>query len=139
MRFLYNLERARVYNHFMNDSPNVQIFGTNKSQDTKKALRFFKERGIKPQFVDLKERDIAPGELKRFVQKAGLNALLDTGGKAYERSGLEYLRVGDEELMQKLIDDPALMVQPLVRSGNALTVGWDEEAWRAWYEVQKEA
>ena len=123
----------------MNDSPNIQIFGTNKSQDTKKALRFFKERGIKPQFVDLKERSVAPGELKRFVQKAGLNALLDTKGKAYERSGLEYLRVGDEELTQKLIDDPALMVQPLVRSGNALTVGWDEEAWRAWYEAQKEA
>ena len=123
----------------MNDSPNVQIFGTNKSQNTKKALRFFKERGIKPQFVDLEERDIAPGELKRFVQKAGLSALLDTSSKAYERAGLEYLRVGDEALTQKLIGDPALMVQPLVRSGSTLTVGWDEEAWRAWYEAQKEA
>ena len=116
---------------------NVQIFGTNKSQDTKKALRFFKERGLRPQFVDLKERAMAPGELARFVQKFGLNAVIDTGGKAYERAGLEYLRVGDEEMTQKLIDDPALMVQPLLRSGNTLTVGWDEEAWRAWYEAQK--
>ena len=116
---------------------NVQIFGTNKSQDTKKALRFFKERGLKPQFVDLKERAMAPGELGRFVQKFGLNAVVDTKGKAYERSGLEYLRVGDEEMTQKLMDDPALMVQPLLRSGNTLTVGWDEEAWRAWYEANK--
>ncbi len=116
---------------------NVQIFGTNKSQDTKKALRFFKERGLKPQFVDLKGRAMAPGELARFVQKFGLNAVVDAKGKAYERAGLEYLRVGDEEMVQKLIDEPALMVQPLVRSGNTLTVGWDEEAWRAWYEANK--
>lgn len=116
---------------------NVQIFGTNKSQDTKKALRFFKERGLKPQFVDLKTREMAPGELNRFVQRFGLNALVDTGGKAYERAGLEYMRVGDEEMKGKLIADPALMVQPLVRSGSVLSVGWDEEMWRAWYEEQK--
>lgn len=116
---------------------NVQIFGTKKSQDTKKALRFFKERGVKPQFVDLGEREIAPGELKRFVQKAGLNALVDTNGKAYERSGLEYMRVGDEAMMDKLIQDPSLMVQPLVRSGQTLTVGWDEAVWREVYEAQK--
>ncbi len=116
---------------------NVQIFGTKKSQDTKKALRFFKERGIKPQFMDLKERDIAPGELKRFVQKEGLNALIDTNGKAYEKSGLEYMRVGDEAMIERLTQDPALMVQPLVRSGNTLTVGWDEAVWREAYEAQK--
>lgn len=117
---------------------NVQIFGTNKSQDTKKALRFFKERGIKPQFVDLKQREIAMGELNRFVQKFGLNAVVDMGGKAYERAGLEYMRVGDEQLMQKLIDDPALMIQPLVRDENALSAGWDEAFWREWYEQSKQ-
>ena len=116
---------------------NVQIFGTKKSQDTKKALRFFKERGVKPQFVDLKEREIAPGELKRFVQKEGLNALIDTGGKTYKESGLEYMRVGDEAMLDKLTRDPSLMVQPLVRSGSVLTVGWDEAVWREVYEAQK--
>ena len=115
----------------------VQIFGTKKSQDTKKALRFFKERGIKPQFVDLKEREIAPGELKRFIQKAGLNALVDTHGKAYEKAGLEYMRVGEEAMMDKLIQDPTLMVQPLVCSGNTLSVGWDETLWRDAYDKQK--
>lgn len=116
---------------------NVQIFGTNKSQETRKALRFFKERGITPQFVDLKKRAIAPGELTRFVQKFDLNALIDTEGKAYEKQGLEYMRVSDEGMMQKLIDDPTLMVQPLVRSGNLLSVGWDEATWQAWFDEQK--
>jgi arsenate reductase len=114
---------------------NVQIFGTSKSQDTKKALRFFKERGVKPQFVDLNDRAMAPGELGKFIQKFGLNALVDTGGKAYERAGLQYMRVGDEQMIQKLMDEPALMVQPLVRSGNAMTVGWDETFWREMYSA----
>ncbi len=113
---------------------NVQIFGTRKSQDSKKALRFFKERGIKPQFVDLNERAIAAGELKRFVQKFGLNALIDVKGKTYRKQGLEYMRVGDEEMIAKLIADPGLLVQPLVRSGNALTAGWDEAFWREWHK-----
>lgn len=116
---------------------NVQIFGTNKSQDTKKALRFFKERGVKPQFVDLGDRAIAMGELNRFIQKFGLNALIDFEGKAYEREGLQYMRVGDEQMIQKLMDDPALMVQPLVRSGNVMTVGWDEGIWRQAYDAQR--
>lgn len=116
---------------------NVQIFGTNKSQATKKALRFFKERGIKPQFVDLQEREIARGELTRFIQKFGVNALVDLDGKAYKDAGLEYLRVSDDGMLQKLIDDPRLMVQPLVRSGATLSVGWDEGLWREQYERSK--
>lgn len=118
---------------------NVQVFGTKKSQDTKKALRFFQERGLKPQFVDLQGREIAVGELNRFVQKAGLNALIDTRGKAYKDAGLEYLRVSDEQMIQKLIENPKLMVQPLLRSGKTLSVGWDEALWRSWYEETKQA
>lgn len=109
---------------------NVQVFGTLKSQATKKALRFFKERGIKPHFVDLRERPIAPGELNRFVQTFGLNALIDTEGRAYRQAGLEHMRLSDEAMLQRLIDEPGLMVQPLVRSGNALGLGWDERYWR---------
>ena len=115
----------------------VQIFGTKKSQDTKKALRFFKERGLKPQFVDLQQREIAVGELNRFIQKAGLNALIDMGGKAYKDAGLEYLRVSDEQMVQKLTDNPKLMVQPLLRSGKTLSVGWDERLWRDWYDENR--
>ena len=68
----------------------VQIFGVKKSADTRKALRFFAERRIKTHFVDFDERTVALGELKRFVQKYGLDALLDRDGKAYAEAGLRY-------------------------------------------------
>ncbi len=116
---------------------NVQIFGTQKSQEAKKALRFFKERGVSPQFIDLRTRKTAPGELGRFVQKYGTLALIERSSRAYERSGLEYLRLDDEALLERLLADPALLVQPLVRSGNHLTLGWDEAFWREVYEANK--
>lgn len=116
---------------------NVQIFGTNKSQDTKKALRFFKERGVKPQFVDLQELYMSQGEIGRFVQKFGVKALVDVNSKIYKDGGLEHMKVPDEQMIQKLVDDPKLMIQPLVRSGNTLSVGWDERVWRVWHEEQK--
>jgi len=118
-------------------TPMVQIFGTAKSPGTLKALRFFKERGIKPQLVDLQRRAMAPGEIARFVQKFGLSALIDTGSKAYERAGLAYLRLSDEALIQRLLDEPQLMVQPLLRLGATLTIGWDEAVWRNWYQHQR--
>ena len=116
---------------------NVQIFGTQKSQDTKKALRFFKERGVKPQFVDLGAGKSAPGELKRFVQQAGLDGLIDKGAKAYEGSGLEYLRLTDDALLERLLANPALLNLPLLRSGNAVRVGWDEAFWLERYAAEK--
>jgi arsenate reductase-like glutaredoxin family protein len=115
----------------------VQIFGTAKSPGTMKALRFFKERGLKPQFVDLQRRAMAPGEIARFVQKFGLSALIDTGSKSYERAGLAYLRLSDEALIQRLLDEPQLMVQPLLRLGPTLAIGWDEAVWRNWYQHQR--
>lgn len=117
--------------------PMVQIFGTAKSPGTMKALRFFKERGIKPQFVDLQRCAMAPGEIARFVQKFGLSALIATGSKSYERAGLAYLRLSDEAMIQRLLDDPQLMAQPLLRLGATLTIGWDEAVWRDWYEQHK--
>ncbi len=125
-----------VYARVMATSITIQIFGTNKSQDSKKAQRFFKERGLSPHFVDLQEREIALGELRRFVDKFGLKALVDDKSKAYQETGLAHMRVPDEQMMQKLIDDPKLMIQPLVRSGNTLSVGWDEQLWKAWYTEQ---
>ncbi|WP_202912867.1 ArsC/Spx/MgsR family protein [Deinococcus kurensis] len=109
----------------------VQVFGTRKSKETRAAERFFKERKIKIHFVDLKERPIAKGELSRFVQKFGLNALLDLEGKAYERSNLAYLRTTEDGVIAKIIDDPELLRLPLVRSGKHLTVGEDPDGWKA--------
>jgi arsenate reductase (glutaredoxin) len=110
---------------------NVQIFGTNKSQETKKALRFFKERNIKPQFVDLQELYMSE------VQKFGAKALVDINSKIYKDAGLEHMNIPDEQMIQKLINEPKLMIQPLVRSGNMLSVGWDEKLWRTWFDEQK--
>lgn len=109
----------------------VQIFGVKKSAATRAAERFFKERKVKIHMVDLKERPIAKGELSRFVQKFGLNALLDLDGKAYAQSNLAYLRTTEDSVIAKVIETPELLKLPLVRAGKALTVGEDMAGWKA--------
>ncbi|ADY26896.1 arsenate reductase like protein [Deinococcus proteolyticus MRP] len=113
----------------------VQIFGTKKSKGARAAERFFKERGVKIHYVDLTQRPLAKGELTRFVQKFGLNALLDMEGKAYRDAGLEYLRVTDDRLLEKMLQDPGLLRLPLVRGGKVLAVGEDAAAKAAWAEM----
>ncbi len=105
------------------------MFGLKKSAATRAAERFFKERRVKIHFVDLAAKPIARGELTRFVQKFGLNALLDTGGKAYERSNLAYLRTTEDAIINRIIETPELLRLPLVRGGKVLTVGEDPEGW----------
>lgn len=115
----------------------VQVFGTKKSKETRHAERFFKERKVKIHFVDLKQRPIAKGELSRFVQKFGVDALLDTKSPAYERSNLAYLHTTEDGVIQKIIDDPELLTLPLVRGKKVLAIGKDEEAWKQMVEEQK--
>jgi len=110
--------------------PSVQIFGVKNSQATRAAERFFKERRVTIQFVDLKQKSIAPGEIKRFIDRYGWTGLLDTEGKAYSNAGLKYLKVGERELMSKIENEPGLLRLPLIRAGNKLSVGQDEEAWK---------
>ncbi len=112
----------------------VQIFGLKASSATRAAERFFKERRIKIHFVDLNERAISPGEINRFVQKFGLNALLDTDGKAYADANLEYLRVTDAAMLERTIREPRLLRLPLVRAGKFLSVGQQEASWKSWLE-----
>jgi arsenate reductase len=110
----------------------VQIFGTKKSAETRKALRFFAERRIKTHFVDLMERPASRGELTRFVQKFGISALIDHESKRYAELGLRSARYGDERWLELLADEPLVLRVPLVRRGNALTVGADEATWKGW-------
>lgn len=110
----------------------VQVFGTRKCKDTQKALRFFKERRVKVHFVDLKERAASAGELKRFEQKFGAEALLDREGKRYRDRGLHVAHVTGPRILPMLVDDPELLVTPLVRYGGKLTVGLAESEWRGW-------
>ena len=115
-------------------APQVQVFGTKKSKETRAAERFFKERGVRMHFVDLTQRPMAKGELTRFVQKFGLNALLDLEGKAYERSNLAYLRTTEEGIVARVLETPELLRLPLVRGGKVLSVGEDLEGWKAMLE-----
>ncbi len=86
-------------------------------------------------FVDLKKRPPAPGELKRFAQKLGARALLDEDSKAYRKANLGYLSMGDGEVFERVIADPGLLRLPLVRYGNELTIGLDEETWKVWQQA----
>lgn len=112
----------------------VQIFGLKKSQATRAAERFFKERKIKIHMVDLSDRPIAAGEVKRFTDKLGMNGVLDITGKAYVDAGLEYLRVTDEGMVAKVVAEPRLLLLPLVRCGKAVSAGLAEETWKNWLE-----
>lgn len=110
----------------------VQVFGTKKSADTRKALRFFAERRIRTHFVDLAERAASRGELMRFAQKFGVQALVDESSKRFADLGLRTARYGDERWLAILVDEPLLLKMPLVRHGNALTIGAAEETWKGW-------
>jgi arsenate reductase len=113
---------------------NVQIFGVKNSQATRAAERFFKERGAPIQFVDLKQRPMAPGEIRRFADRFGLTALLEVESKAYQDAGLKYLKLTDSALLGKIERDPQLLRLPLVRAGNQISIGRDEKAWTAMLE-----
>ena len=110
----------------------VQIFGVKKSSETRKALRFFAERRIKTHFVDLMERAASRGELSRFVQKFGIAALVDESARRYAELGLRTARYGEERWLEIRVDEPLLLRIPLVRHGNALTVGAAETTWKSW-------
>jgi arsenate reductase-like glutaredoxin family protein len=110
----------------------VQVFGTKKSADTRKALRFFAERRVRTHFVDLAERAASRGELMRFVQKFGATALVDESSKRFSDLGLRTARYGDERWVAILVDEPLLLKVPLVRRGNALTIGLAEDTWKSW-------
>lgn len=107
----------------------VQVFGTKKHADVRKALRYFSERRVQTQFVDFKVRAPSPGELRRFVQRFGLDALVDRDGKRFEELGLRHARLSDDRWIEKLAEEPLLLRLPLVRRQNALAVGADPEAW----------
>jgi arsenate reductase len=109
----------------------VQIFGLKISQATRAAERFFKERRATIQLVDLKQKSMAPGEIRRFIERFGLSGLLDTEGKVYEGAGLKYLKMSQTELLERIEREPNLLRLPLVRAANKLSIGHDENAWSA--------
>jgi arsenate reductase-like glutaredoxin family protein len=108
----------------------IQIFGLKNSQATRAAERFFKERRALIQFVDLKQKAMAPGEIRRFIERFGLTGLLDIEGTAYVDAGLKYLKLSDSDLLGRIERDPRLLRLPLVRAAHRISMGHDEEAWK---------
>lgn len=111
---------------------NIQIFGTKKCFDTKKADRYFKERGIKFQFIDLKEKGMSKGEFTSVKQAVGgLDKLLDENTKDKNTLALlKYLSDTDKE--EKLLENQQLLKTPIVRNGKQATVGYQPEVWKNW-------
>jgi len=114
------------------DEPRVQIFGLESDRATRAAIRFFKERRIEVHLVDLRRKPIAAGELRRFVERLGAPALLDTAGRAYRDAGLGYMTMDEREIVERLLADGRLLRLPLVRRGEAVTAGPAEATWKAW-------
>ena len=111
---------------------NIQIFGTKKSADTRKAERFFKERGIRFQYVDLNEKGLSKGELTSVMQAVGgLDKLIDE--KAKDQAALTLIRyLAEEDRFAKLLENQQILKQPVVRNGKQATVGYCPEVWKKW-------
>ncbi len=108
---------------------NIQIFGSSKSFDTKKAERYFKERNIKYQYIDMRRYGISRGELQSVKNAVGLDKLIDENND--DSVILKYL-TGDEEKILKLYENQDWIKLPLVRNGKAATVGYEPEIWKNW-------
>lgn len=108
---------------------NIQIYGKNKCFDTKKAERYFKERRIKFQSIDVLRYGMSRGELNAVKNAVGLAAMIDTADEDYPL--VQYL-ASDEAKLEKLFDDPYLIRTPIVRNGKKATVGYCPDVWKTW-------
>ncbi|MBI3248998.1 MAG: ArsC family transcriptional regulator [Deltaproteobacteria bacterium] len=111
---------------------NVQIFGVKKCSDTRKAERFFKERGIRFQFVDLTEKGLSKGELRSVAAKTQMEPLLDRSSPRFVAKGLTQAWLDATKIESLLLEDPLLFRTPIVRNGKDATVGYCPEVWKTW-------
>ena len=106
---------------------NIQIFGTKKCNDTKKAERFFKERGIKYQFIDMKEKGMSKGEFNSVAQANMIN----WDGK--DKDILSLIKyIAEEDKLQKVLENPQVIKTPVVRNGKQSTLGYQPDVWKKW-------
>ncbi len=111
---------------------NIQIFGTKKCNDTKKAERFFKERCIKYQFIDMKEKGMSKGEFTSVAQvNGGMDAMINWEGKDQDTLALiKY--ISEEDKLEKILENPSVIKTPVVRNGKQSTLGYQPEVWKTW-------
>lgn len=112
---------------------NIQIFGTKKSSESKKAERFFKERNIKFHYRDLNEKGISKGELENINRVFSNDELIDREGKQFRKRNLAYMVFNLEE---ELLNDPLLFKTPVVRNGSKVTLGYEPDIWKDWIKNQ---
>ena len=115
---------------------NIQIYCLKKSFDVQKAERWFKERRIPYQLVDLKRAKLGPRELQNIAAKVGLRALVDDASDAYKKSVIPHLS-GEQAIVEALLADPRLLKTPIVRNGREAAVGYQPDVWAAWESQQK--
>lgn len=111
---------------------NIQIFGTNKCFDTKKAMRYFKERNIKYQFIDMKEKGLSKGEYNSVKQAVGgIDKMLDEKCKDQDALSLvKYIAMEDKD--DKILENQIVLKTPIVRNGKQATVGYSPDIWKNW-------
>ena len=111
---------------------NIQIFGTKKCNDTRKAERFFKERGIKYQFIDMKEKGMSKGEFTAVAAlNGGMENLLDENCKDQDTLFLiKYL--AEDAKLEKILENPQVLKTPVVRNGKQSTIGYQPDVWKKW-------
>ena len=109
---------------------NIQIFGASKCFDTKKTERWFKERRIKYQYIDLAKKGISPGEYRSIRSRLSFDQLVNTKCRAYQELYMAYITPDAAE--EKLLDNPQLLNTPIVRNGRQATVGYRPEVWETW-------
>lgn len=111
---------------------NIQIFGTKKNFDSKKAERYFKERGIKFQFIDMKEKGLSRGEFNSVAQAVGgYENLIDKDCKDKDLLAL-ITYIADEDKVEKILENQKVLKNPIVRNGKLATVGYRPEVWKEW-------
>ena len=111
---------------------NIQIFGTKKFNETKKAERFFKERGIKYQFVDMKKKGMSKGEFNSVAQaNGGLDHMINWEGK--DQNLLALIKyIANEDKLEKVLENPQVIKTPVVRNGKQSTLGYQPDVWKKW-------
>lgn len=111
---------------------NIQIFGTKKNFDSKKAERYFKERGIKYQFIDMKEKGLSKGEFQSVCKAiGGYNKLIDTDCKDKDLLAL-ITYIAEEDKAEKILENQNIIKVPVVRNGKQATVGYQPDVWKKW-------
>lgn len=111
---------------------NIQIFGTKKCSETRKAERFFKERGIKFQFIDMKEKGMSKGEFNSVAQAhGGMESMINPDAK--DKDALDLIKyIAEEDKLEKILENQQVIKTPIVRNGKQSTIGYQPDEWKKW-------